>query len=61
MSKPGLGPNPLRVRRAWGSCPSQSAIGPWDWSFHIVRGGADLGELDFHRQGVRGVEIWKDI
>ena len=38
-----------RLNRGWGpvfagcggtggSCPSQSAIGPWDWGFHTVRG-----------------------
>ena len=77
MSEPGLGPNLLRVRRDWGGSngdvalaspgwarstrPSQSAIGPWDWSFHTVRGGVDPGEFDLHPRGIGVVEISKDV
>ena len=41
--------------------PSQSAIGPWDWGFHTVRGGVDPGELDFRPRGVGVVDISKDV
>ena len=40
--------------------PRQSAIGPWDYRFHIVRDGEYPGELDFRSSGVgacRGMEI----
>ena len=40
-----------------GGCPSQSAIRPWDWGFHTVLGGVDLGELDFRPRGVGVVDI----
>ena len=57
MFEPGMGPNPPRVRRDWGGCLSQSAIGPWDWGFHTVRGGVDPGQLDFRLRGVGVVDI----
>ena len=57
MFEPGMGPNPPRVRRDWGGCLSQSAIGPWDWGVHTVRGGVDPGQLDFRLRGVGVVDI----
>ena len=52
--------------RSWGSILSggagstgsgQSALGQLSWCFHIVRGGADPGELDFRPRGVGVVVI----
>ena len=39
----------------------QSAIGQWDWDFHTVRGGVDLGKLGVCPRGVGVVEIRRDF
>ena len=55
------------MNRGWGfilpGLPllSQSAIGPWEWGFHTLRGCVDPGELDFRPRGVLFVERWKDV
>ena len=44
-----MGPYPPRVVLDRCTSPNQSAIGRWDWGFHVVRGGVNLGECRFRR------------
>ena len=61
VSDAGMGTYPPRSALAVCTIPSQSAIGQWDWSFHIVRGGFDLGDHCFRPQVVGFVELWREL
>ena len=59
ISDPGMGPCRPPLAVALFSCPSESAIGRWDWGFHTVRGGFDPGDHRFGPQIVGVVDVWR--
>ena len=46
--------------RAGFMSPSQSAITPWGWSCHTLRGDVDPGEMGCWTRVVIVIEIWKN-
>ena len=56
MSKKEMGPNLPQAALAL-STPANQRSFAWDWGFHTVRGGIDLGEVDFPPRVVGVVDI----
>ena len=61
ISNAGMGTYLPGVRRLLCMISSQSAIGPWDWGFHTVRGGFDPGYHRFRPQAIGFVDVWIDF